>query len=75
MINKHDVEEMAQFTAQTLRTKMQHRSVDMTGDDFDAILNFSTELMSKYVDNQHVLDKQINPVSGVAEQVNEPQVT
>ena len=70
MINKFDTGEIAAHVADVLRTKMSHRSVEMSGSDYEEILNFVSQVVSKYEDNKHVLDTQLNPHTGKAEVVD-----
>lgn len=72
MINKFDAQEIAKYTADVFQNKMAHRSVDCTSEDYEAIMNFAMNHLSKYVDNRHILDNQVNPHTKVAEKVIEP---
>lgn len=71
-INKFDSREIAVLTTDALRTRMQHRSVELSGEHYEEVLNYVQGVVSNYVDNKHVLNKQLNPHTGVVEEVNEP---
>lgn len=54
MINRLDGEEIIKRTVDQFRTLMAHRSVDLSANDYDATVNFLKDMLSNYVDNQHL---------------------
>jgi hypothetical protein len=58
MINSLDAEEIIKQTSNTFRTLMQHRSVDITSNDLTAVRNFLEDMLSNYLDNQHLTGAQ-----------------
>lgn len=69
MINKLDAIEIKMKMADTFSVLLQHRSVDISAEDTEKLLNLLDEVLSNYVDNTHILNRQINPKTGVAEAV------
>jgi len=63
MINKHDAAEIAKNTAETFRVKTAHRGVDLTGDEYDAIIAVCTDILEGKIDNSMIQDKQYNPAT------------
>ena len=68
-INSLDANEIARKTADMYRNLMQQRYVDISGEDYEAVTNFLTDTLSKYVDNKHIQNKQVNPHTGKAEEI------
>jgi hypothetical protein len=67
MINKHDAAEIAKATADAFRTRVSHRNVDITGDDYEAVITVCVSILEPLIDNSQVLDRQLNPATGRVE--------
>ena len=65
MINNYDAQEIAKLTADGFRTRVSHNRVDITTKDYDLIILLVTEILDQYVDNTGILDRQLDPKSGV----------
>jgi hypothetical protein len=48
---------------------MAHQRVDLTGEDFDKLLNFMKDMLSNYTDDQHIHDVQYNPKTNRTEKI------
>lgn len=55
MMNSMDQKEIQDDVRDRLRVLLQHRSIDLTSEDLDNLWNFLDELLSKYVDDRHLL--------------------
>lgn len=58
MMNSMDKEEIVKALSEQLRTKVGHRSVDLTSADINDFRNFVDDVLSKYVDDQHLLNNE-----------------
>jgi hypothetical protein len=65
MINKYDAQEIAKLTADGFRTRVSHQRVDLTTNDYDHIYALCIDILDEYVDNAGILDRQLDPKSGV----------
>ena len=70
MINKYDAAEIAKATADGFRTRVAHRSVDITGDDYELVIKTCVDILESLVDNSQILDRQLNPATGRVEDAN-----
>lgn len=70
MINKHDAAEIAKATADAFRTRVAHRNVDITGDDYELMIKTCVSILDPLIDNSQILDRQLNPATGRVENAN-----
>jgi len=64
MINKYDAKEIAVFVADSFRTRVSHLREDLTGAEYDKVLNTCLEILEAKVDNSQILDRQLDPKTG-----------
>ena len=64
MINKYDAAEIAKSTADTFRTRVSHHRVDITGAEYEAVIELCMSILADKVDNSQILDRQLNPATG-----------
>ncbi len=56
MMNSMDKEEIVIEVSNRLRVLAGHRSVSLRTEDLDSVRNLVDEVLSKYVDDQHLTD-------------------
>ena len=69
MINKYDAAEISKATADAFRTRVAHLRGEVSGEDYEAVMEVCFNILSPQVDNSQILDKQIDPVTGEAKTV------
>lgn len=70
MINTIDIEEIATHVANNFRTRVSHLRVDITGEDYENVRDLAKNILTKYVDNSQILDRQLNPATGEVERAS-----
>ncbi len=69
MMNTLDANETAKAVADLLRVRMQWQRVDISAEDIDRTVNFTLDLLSNYIDDKNILNKQYNPATNRTEEV------
>lgn len=64
MINVFDQAQIATDISNVLRVRGSHHRVDISSADLEALRNFTTDLLSKYVDNAMIQNTQFDPSKG-----------